>query len=253
MSLTPPTVSTSAAERTLLQAIDPKGPPPLDHYLQMVDALVQWQQVPLTGEAPRYDAAMVEAELALFPQWYIAGHRQRVLDSSERKVLDGAFAALLAQHLACPLVPVHHAFSPDGLPFPLVAPKPERTLLGPVGYDIACLTRAPFVQWEEDFCLDVTVRYWERARKAGLPVDHDFGAFYRSVEWLGLQRHLMLAGDFARRTLEGCGPHFLAETPRLVAYVVATCQRYRELKPLLRLIEQLEGFAAPTAFSFGRI
>jgi aminoglycoside/choline kinase family phosphotransferase len=253
MSLTQPNASIRTSAPTLLQAIDPNGAPPLDYYLQAVDALVQWQQVPPATEARRYDAAMVEAELALFPQWYIAGHRQRALGGSERKTLEGAFAALVAQHMACPLVPVHHAFSPECLPIPLKLPVPERSLLGPVGYDIACLTRAPFVQWEEDFCLDVTVRYWERSRKAGLPVDDDFGAFYRSVEWLGLQRHLMLAGDFAHQALQGDEPDLLAETPRLVAYMVGTCQRYRELKPLLRLIEQLEGLVAPTGFSFGRM
>jgi len=33
----------------------------------------------------------------------------------------------------------------------------------------------------------------------------------------------------------------------------ATCSRYMELKPLLRLIERVEGIPVPTAFSFGRM
>ena len=243
----------ATSEPTLLHAIVADGPPPLARYLQAVDHLVQWQQQPVAVAPPLYDATMLLAELELFPQWYIAGHRQRVLDRSERQTLDSAFAALLAQHQTCPQVPVHHDYSPDRLPLALSLPKAGRPLLGPVGYDIACLMRSAFVGWEEDFCLDVTIRYWERARKAGLPVADDFGEFYRSVEWLGLQRHLMLAGDFARRTLQGGSSHYLADTPRLLGYIVGTCQRYRELKPLLRLIERIEGTTAPTAFSFGRM
>ena len=46
--------------------------------------------------------------------------------------------------------------------------------------------------------LDWTVRYWEKARKAGLPVDADFGEFWRDFEWMGLQRHLKVLGIFAR-------------------------------------------------------
>jgi hypothetical protein len=48
-----------------------------------------------------------------------------------------------------------------------------------------------FLSWEEDFVLDITIRYWERARKAGLldfdGWSEDFGAFYRAVEPAGPQ------------------------------------------------------------------
>ena len=126
-------------------------------------------------------------------------------------------------------------------------------MYGPISYDIASLMRDAFVSWEEDFCLDVTVRYWQRARKAGLPVGDDFGDFYRAVEWMGLQRHIKIAGIFARLTLRDGKPKYLADTPRFIGYIRATCARYRELKPLLRLVERLEGIEPPQAFSFGRV
>jgi aminoglycoside/choline kinase family phosphotransferase len=113
--------------------------------------------------------------------------------------------------------------------------------------------RDAFLSWEEDFCLDVTIRYWEKARKAGLPVGDDFGAFYRDVEWMGLQRHLRIAGVFARLTLRDGKPQYLADAPRFISYIHATCSRYGELKPLLRLIERFEGIDAPSAFAFGRM
>ncbi len=100
------------------------------------------------------------------------------------------------------------------------------------------------MSWDEEFVLDITVRYWEQARTAGLPVGTDFGAFYRGVEWMGLQRHLRMAGIFARLTLRDGKPQYLADTPRFIQYILATCQRYRELKPLLRLIGTGEGFGA---------
>ena len=79
---------------------------------------------------------------------------------------------------------------------------------------------------------------------AGLPMleewHSDFGSFYKAVEWMGLQRHLKILGIFARLTLRDCKPKYLADTPRFIGYVRATCQRYIELKPLMRLIDQIE-------------
>jgi aminoglycoside/choline kinase family phosphotransferase len=129
----------------------------------------------------------------------------------------------------------------------------QDAVYGPITYDIASLMRDAFLSWEEDFCLDITVRYWEQAREAGLPVGKDFGDFYRGVEWMGLQRHLKVAGIFARLTLRDGKPQYLADTPRFINYIRATCARYRELKPLLRLIEKVEGIEVRDAYAFGRV
>jgi aminoglycoside/choline kinase family phosphotransferase len=97
------------------------------------------------------------------------------------------------------------------------------------------------------------VRYWQRAAKAGLPVDADFGEFWRAVEWMGLQRHLKVAGIFARLTLRDGKPKYLADAPRFIGYIRATASRYRELAPLLAVIDEVEGTQAQAAWAFGRM
>ncbi|MDP3606466.1 MAG: phosphotransferase, partial [Polaromonas sp.] len=99
----------------------------------------------------------------------------------------------------------------------------QDAVYGPITYDIASLMRDAFISWPEDFVLEISVRYWEQARKAGLPVGDDFGEFYRAVEWMGLQRHLKILGIFARLTLRDGKPKYLADTPRFIAYARATC------------------------------
>ena len=147
------------------------------------------------------------------------------------------------------------------LPAGATAGRPEKRIgvldfqdavYGPITYDIASLMRDAFLSWDEDFVLDVTIRYWEKARAAGLPVGTDFGAFYRGVEWMGLQRHLKVAGIFARLTLRDGKPQYLADTPRFIQYIRATAARYRELKPLLRLVDKLEGIQDAGSYMFGR-
>jgi aminoglycoside/choline kinase family phosphotransferase len=246
----------------MMQVIDPAAAPPLDLYLNAVDVLVQWQLASQPGVLPAYDEALLRRELGLFPQWYVAQHRQRTLDTTQRATLDAAFDCIVQNNLRWPSVYVHRDFMPRNLmaaagvalpTSPLGVLDFQDAVYGPITYDIASLMRDAFLSWEEDFCLDVTIRYWEKARKAGLPVGDDFGEFYRGVEWMGLQRHLKVAGIFARLTLRDGKPQYLADTPRFIQYIRATCARYRELKPLLRLVEQIDGIDVPSAFAFGRV
>ncbi|WNO05475.1 aminoglycoside phosphotransferase family protein [Rhodoferax mekongensis] len=255
---------TDLGTRTMMQTIDP-AKPPLDLYLHAVDTLVQWQLASAPGVLPLYDEALLRRELELFPEWYIARHRNFTLDAPMRKTLDDTFALLIQNNLSWPSVYVHRDFMPRNLMVPDLAEIPSKAdprylgvldfqdaVYGPITYDIASLMRDAFLTWEEDFCLDVTIRYWEKARKAGLPVGEDFGEFYRGVEWMGLQRHLKIAGIFARLTLRDGKPKYLADTPRFIDYIRSTCSRYIQLKPLLRLVEKVEGIEVPNVFAFGR-
>ena len=106
---------------------------------------------------------------------------------------------------------------------------------------------------EDARVLDWTIRYWEKARRAHLPVDADFSAFWRDFEWMGLQRHLKVAGIFARLAYRDGKHQYLADTPRFIGYIRATAARYRELAPLLRVLDQIEGTEAQAAYSFGRL
>ena len=252
---------TDLGAQTMMQVIKRDNPQANQGlYLQAVDALIAWQSASTPGVLPPYDEALLRRELELFPDWYLVRHRGVAVEGEVRRTLDQAFAQIMAHNLAWPSVYVHRDFMPRNL---MVAPAGagqrmgvldfQDAVYGPITYDIASLMRDAFLSWEEDFCLDITIRYWEKARKAGLAVGDDFGEFYRGVEWMGLQRHLKVAGIFARLTLRDGKPQYLADTPRFISYIRATCARYRELKPLLRLIERIEGLVVADGYAFGRI
>ena len=226
-------------------------------YDQALDALVAWQLASKPNVLPPYDEALLRRELQLFPDWYVAKHRGMTLDDRQQAILDKAYSMIVASNLASPSVFVHRDYMPRNLmalyPELLKSAAPAQMLgvldfqdavYGPITYDIASLMRDAFLSWEEDFVLDVTIRYWQKANAAGLPMldewQDDFGAFYKAVEWMGLQRHLKILGIFARLTLRDGKPKYLADTPRFIAYVRATCNRYIELKPLLRLVDEIE-------------
>jgi aminoglycoside/choline kinase family phosphotransferase len=247
--------------QTMIEVVDAANPPANQGlYLRAVDALVAWQLASRPGVLPPYDQALLARELALFPDWYLRQHRGTELQGKARETLDAQFHLIMERNLAAPSVYVHRDFMPRNLMMPRDPAEPRLGVLdfqdavyGPITYDIACLMRDAFLSWDEEFVLDITVRYWQKAQKAGLPVDSDFGDFYRAVEWMGLQRHLKVAGIFARLTLRDGKPKYLADAPRFIAYIRATAARYRELAPLARLIDQVEGTDAVSGYAFGRV
>ena len=116
----------------------------------------------------------------------------------------------------------------------------QDAVLGPITYDVVSLFRDAFISWDEERVLDWSVRYWEKARRAALPVNGDFASFYRDFEWMGLQRHLKVLGIFARLTHRDGKPKYLADTPRFLRYAHAVAGRYGESAPLARLLDDLE-------------
>jgi aminoglycoside/choline kinase family phosphotransferase len=270
-------------------AVDAIAQPTAAHhalYMKAVDALVRWQLASKPGVLPPYDDALLSRELGLFPEWYIGRYRHFVLSLAQQATLDDAFAAIKANNLNSlggARVFVHRDFMPRNLIAPtlgttVLTPPPQGAnfprggssenfmasgsgkglgildfqdaVYGPITYDIASLMRDAFLSWEEDFVLDITVRYWQQARKAGLPVGDDFGEFYRAVEWMGLQRHLKILGIFARLTLRDGKPQYLADTPRFIKYARHTAARYRQLGPFMVLLDAIEGNITRTGYTF---
>ncbi len=222
-----------------------------------IATLVRLQQIE-PGRAsrplPSYDAALLRRELDLFPDWYLDRHVRIELTSDEKNALEKLFATLIAGALAQPTVLVHRDYMPRNLML-LETGSPgvldfQDAVVGPISYDVASLMRDAFISWEEPQVIDWVARYWDRARKAGLPVREDFSEFYREFEWMGLQRHLKVMGIFARINYRDGKPKYLADAPRFVRYVRAVAHRYQAFTPLLRLFDRIEGSTAKAGYTF---
>ena len=243
---------TDLGRETYLDAINEKNADQL--FREANDALIKWQLASRPDVLPAYDAVQIARELALFPDWYIAKHVGAPLSDKQRTTLHSVFTAIAQHALSQAGVYVHSDYMPRNLM--ISSPNPgvldfQDAVYGPISYDIASLYRDAFISWDEERVLDGTIRYWEKARKAGLPMPAHFGDFYRDVEWMGLQRHLRILGIFARLNYRDSKPMYLADTPRFVNYVRKTSERYAVLRPLLRLFDQLNiGETAVVGYTF---
>ncbi len=223
-------------------------------YLDAIDALVRFQAISRDGELAPYDRALLRRELDLFPEWYVARHVGHALSPKQREALDGVFATILANNLSQPRVFVHRDYHSRNL---MVVANGDPGVIdfqdavyGPVTYDLASLLRDAYIEWDEERQIDWAVRYWERARAAGIPVGGDFGAFWRDFEWMGVQRQVKVLGIFARLAHRDGKTAYIGDMPLVMRYLRAACGRYRELVPLLVLLDALEGREPTVGYTF---
>jgi aminoglycoside/choline kinase family phosphotransferase len=223
------------------QALDDSSAAPL--YDAATNALVRIQLASRPDVLPPYDRALLLRELRLFPDWYVAKQLGVPLSSAQSEALAAAFELILANNLAQPPVYVHRDYHSRNLM--VTDPNPgiidfQDAVYGPITYDLASLFKDAYVSWEEERIIDWVVRYWEKAKAAGLPVDPDFGAFYRDFEWMGVQRHIKVLGIFARLFHRDGKDRYLRDQPLVMAYLRRACERYGALGPLLRLLDELD-------------
>ena len=103
----------------------------------------------------------------------------------------------------------------------------QDAVFGPVTYDIASLLRDAYIQWDEELVLDWVIRYWQRAKQLGLPVNPDIDAFYRDFEFTALQRHLKILGLFCAPELpRRQGPATWATCPPCSTTCARPANRY---------------------------
>ncbi|MFT3963088.1 aminoglycoside phosphotransferase family protein [Propionivibrio sp.] len=240
---------------TYLDVLDAATAPAL--YGDANAALIDIQRASRPGVLPDYDRALLERELNLFPDWYVAKHLGAALEPDQAAALRGVFETLLANNLAQPRVFVHRDYHSRNL-MAIAGAYPanpgiidfQDAVYGPITYDLVSLYRDAYVAWEEERELDFVIRYWEAARRAGLPVDADFDTFYRDYEWMGAQRQLKVLGIFARLCHRDGKDGYLKDMPRVLAYLRRTCGRYAALAPLARLLDRLENRQAATGLTF---
>jgi len=237
---------------TYLQLLTPDNAHKL--YMDAIEALVLMQVQSQPDVLQEYDRALLLREMMLFPDWYINKHLGVTLTEKQQTALSGIFELLLANNLAQPQVYVHRDYHSRNL-MVLSQGNPgildfQDAVFGPITYDLASLLRDAYVQWDEELVLDWVIRYWERARRAGLPVNPDIDNFYRDFEFMGLQRHLKVLGIFARLYHRDGKDGYLKDLPLVMEYTRKVAYRYKELAPLVKLLDELEDKAPAVGYTF---
>jgi aminoglycoside/choline kinase family phosphotransferase len=223
-------------------------------YSDAVDTLIKFQLTSQPGVLPDYDRAFITRELNLFPEWFVSKHLGVTMTDAQQAQLDKVFEAIIGNCLAQQQVFMHRDFHSRNLMF-LEQGNPgvldfQDAVFGPVTYDLGSLLRDAYVQWDEEIVLDWVVRYWQRAKQLGLPVNPDIDAFYQDFEFMALQRHLKILGIFCRLNYRDGKSIYMGDLPTVMDYVRKTANRYIVLKPLARLLDAFEDKAPQVGYTF---
>ncbi len=212
-------------------------------FTDAIDALIKWQLASEPGRLPSYSQDLLQRELDLFPDWYLAQHLGLELTAMERDGWQEVCARLIDSALGQAAVYVHRDYMVRNLM--CCEPNPgildfQDAVYGPVTYDIVSLLRDAFVSWEPEREARWLRYYRSRAHQEGITVAADADEFARQLDWMGVQRHLKVIGIFARLCYRDGKSRYLAETPRFFSYVRAVAVRYSELDGLLQLLDGLQ-------------
>ncbi len=223
-----------------LQSLNGKNATQL--YQDAIEALITLQ-CKNTLSLPPYDAPLLHQEMNLFVDWYLAKHRQIVLDTSEQQMIDSVFTVLAESALSQPQVCVHRDYhcrnlmrtdknNPGVLDF-------QDAVIGPVSYDLVSLLRDCYVDWPADKVSAWSRYYFERAVDKGVLKEVGFPRFERWFDLMGLQRHLKAIGIFARLNYRDGKAGYLKDIPRTLAYVAAVSEKYSEFKAFNLFVRRL--------------
>ncbi|MGR9106544.1 MAG: aminoglycoside phosphotransferase family protein [Gammaproteobacteria bacterium] len=214
-----------------LSRLDPETAPRL--YGDAMDVLRLFKnKLPVTGcGLPDYDRDLLQRELDLFEQWFLAAKLGIRLSNAESKLLNDLQSFLIDTILEQPKIVVHRDFhsrnlmlveehNPGVLDF-------QDAVTGPLTYDLVSLLRDCYVAWPES-----TVDRWVADYFSSLDLrEITYEQFYRWFDLTGLQRHLKVLGIFSRLDLRDGKPGYLADIPRIMNYIRMVCSRHAELLP----------------------
>lgn len=206
-------------------------------YEDALDVLQRMQNTADATNLPLYDAPRLRQEFELMQPWFLERHLGASLDDDQRGILNTAAEALIAEAIAQPQCFVHRDFHSRNLMF-LASDNPgvldfQDAVYGPISYDLASLLRDCYISWEDARVYAWVDAYAEHLRRNGaLDAGIGTGQFRRWFDWIGLQRHIKVLGIFCRLHYRDGKSGYLAELPRVLAYVIATCKRYPEFTSL---------------------
>jgi aminoglycoside/choline kinase family phosphotransferase len=210
-------------------------------YTQAVDALVHMQAKASSPVDPdclafhrRFDVRLLMWEFDHFLEYGIVARQGKLMCADDHLPIRGAFETI-AELLACqPHVFVHRDYHSRNLMVDgerLGVIDFQDALMGPDTYDLASLLRDAYIELDEALIDRLINRYLDRSA-THREVWTDREAFRRLFDFTSIQRNLKAAGRFVYIDRVKGNPKFLADIPRVLAYVKRNLQKYPELDRL---------------------
>jgi aminoglycoside/choline kinase family phosphotransferase len=209
-------------------------------YQEALQSLITIQSQVSSDTLPEYNAAFLQQELDLFPEWYLQKHLQYHCDSDTRQQLQQCFEWCIETALEQPQVFVHRDYHCRNL---MVTPDNriaiidfQGALRGPATYDLVSLLRDAYIEWPAAF-LEPLIETHRQSLGQLTGTEVDPGTYRRWFDLTGLQRHLKILGIFCRLHYRDGKSGYLDSIPLVYKHIQNVCNTYPELEALCRVLD----------------
>lgn len=220
-------------------------------YQSAIELLISMQRSDVDAlSLPHYSAELLNAEMTLFLEWFIAGLLGYSLSFEERAMIEALFQKLIDSAQEQPQVFVHRDYhsrnimqSAEG---ELATIDFQDAVIGPISYDLVSLLRDCYVSWPES-CIEQWLAYYQQqAQQQGVIQSVEAQHFRRWFDLMGLQRHIKVLGIFARLYQRDGKAAYLNDLPLVINYILSVANNYPEFgdfcfwfrEKLLPIVEQ---------------
>ena len=202
-----------------------------DLYDQAMDSLIHIANS--QHVLPSYDQELLDCELALFRDWFLLEHLNFELTNNDERILKDTFELLRESALGQIQVPVHRDYHSRNI---MVLKNNSLGIIdfqdavqGAITYDLVSLLRDCYISWPQEKVHGWVKSYFAKAKKAQIIGAISEQQFILWFDWMGLQRHIKVAGIFARLAIRDGKQDYLNDIPLTLSYIVDVSAQYDAL------------------------
>lgn len=186
---------------------------------------------------PPYSRERLASECSEFQEWLLERHLKLKVSDEQIQTLNDAIQTLLDSALAQPQVMVHLDYHSRNL---MVGTDGkisgmldfQDAVVGALTYDAVSLLRDAYIELEADEIESLLEAY----RLQAAP-EIDSETFTRWFDWMGLQRHIKVAGRFCRLNYRDGKDGYMADIPLTLRYIRQVAGKYQQFDDFCVLLD----------------
>ncbi|GAB6069606.1 phosphotransferase [Thiomicrorhabdus hydrogeniphila] len=190
---------------------------------------------------PVYDEKLLSTEMSLFSDWLLDKHLNIGLNTLEHQAWQNTQNILIESALKQPQTYVHRDYHSRNL---MVTEDDNPGILdfqdavkGPISYDAVSLLRDCYISWPEQQVTEWQRNYFLQLCDKNVMKRDEWSRFQKSMDLMGIQRHLKASGIFARLYHRDGKDGYLKDIPLTLNYIAKVGAHYSEMHSLVDLVE----------------
>jgi aminoglycoside/choline kinase family phosphotransferase len=179
------------------------------------------------GPLPAFDGVFIDRELSIFSDWLLDKYLQLGLTDTEEKMINKVFDTVKTSCLVQPMAGMHRDYHSRNLMLlednEIGVIDFQDAVVGPITYDAVSLLRDSYQNWPQ-----AKVQQWLQNWHAEYYTQYPWAEFKMWFDNVGMQRHIKIAGIFARLCIRDNKPSFLSDIPHTLHYLIDEASQYPE-------------------------